>query len=1375
LLTIVYYIFIRKFEIGITIKVTLSMYKISCITKTNTPYISFDKIKFTQINRLSTSVLLWFLFFLTLPTWAKEPLKIGILAFRPKVQMIEQWNPLALYLQSELKYSVKLTAYSYTELENAVSNKELDVVITNPANYILLRHRNNLSAPLVTQITNNGDNKLTSFGGVIFTRGKSIITELSELNNQKIALTKRGSLGGYQMQAYELFSLGLPVPNKKQLLTMGMPHDNVVNAVLTGQADVGFVRTGVLESMQKEGKIDFSDINILNKQKLTLFPFKTSTRLYPEWPIATLAHVDTHLARQLTIALLSLQAENPVAIKADIHGFTIPADYSGVESLLRELRIKPFDTAPKITIFEIWEQHTSEFIVISTLVVFLIILGIRLFIQNRFIKQNEQHLLSVQDSLNSTLNAIPDSMFELGLDGTYYSVWTPHSNLLLAEEKELLGKRISDVMEEGAATICLTALQEANINKFSSGHQIKLMLNHEKVWFELSVEKKELGYDGQPIFIVISHDITDRKKIELRERFRTHILELIMSDEPLAEILKAIVQGIEESNPAMLCSILLLDESGNHLLTGAAPSLPNFYNQAIHGIEIGMGVGSCGTAAFTNERVIVEDIQSHPYWAPYKELASQAELRSCWSEPIRSTQGKVLGTFAIYHHDVSQPTKADITLIEQVTSLASVAIEKTQANLELKARDEQMQLVLAGAELGFWDWDIHTDRLERNERWATMLGYTHKEIKQSTKLWTDFIHPDDKDKVQQSINDVLKGHSKFHNIEYRMLNKEVGYRWIHDQANVMKRDSDGKALRMSGTHSDITNRKKAEEKLKLAASVFTHARESVVITDTTGSIIDVNDTFTTTTGYTRNEILGQNPRILQSGRQGAEFYNAMWKDLLNEGYWSGEIWNRRKNGEVYAEIKTISAVRDEHGFTTHYVALGNDITQMKVHQEQLERIAHYDVLTHLPNRTLLADRLSQAMLQCKRYEQSLAVVFLDLDGFKAVNDVYGHGVGDELLIALSLRMKEALREGDSLARFGGDEFVAVLADLASVEDCEPVLERLLTAVSEPIRINDIALNVSASIGVTLYPQDDMDAEQLIRHADQAMYAAKESGKNRYHLFDTAQDDAVKIQREKLKDIRSALDNHQFVLYYQPKVNMRIGTVTGVEALIRWQHPERGLLNPIDFLPIIENNPMNIELGEWVIDTALIQIGRWQKMGLDLPVSISVNISAIQLQQSDFTDRLTILLAAHPEIPPHYLELEVLETSGLEDVQHVSKIMKDCMALGVNFALDDFGTGYSSLTYLRRLPASLIKIDQTFVRDMLNDVDDLAIVEGVIALAKSFKRDVIAEGVETIEHGSTLLELGCELAQGYGIARPMPASDIPAWIKDWKPDISWRTE
>jgi diguanylate cyclase (GGDEF)-like protein len=402
----------------------------------------------------------------------------------------------------------------------------------------------------------------------------------------------------------------------------------------------------------------------------------------------------------------------------------------------------------------------------------------------------------------------------------------------------------------------------------------------------------------------------------------------------------------------------------------------------------------------------------------------------------------------------------------------------------------------------------------------------------------------------------------------------------------------------------------------------------------------------------------------------------------------------------------------------------------------------------------------------------LAVASIDLDGFKYVNDKYGHDVADKLLIALSQRMKDALHEGDTLARIGGDEFVAVIGDLQNIKASVPVLKRLLKAASDPVMVGGVALQVSASIGVTLYPRDNSDADHLIRHADQAMYSAKQAGKNQYCLFDIERAYASKVQLENIADICLAMQRCEFVLHYQPKVNMRTGTVIGVEALIRWQHPESGLIPCLDFLPVTEGQSVSLEMGEWVIDTALSQVSQWQRIGINLP--ISVNISAYQLQQDNFTTRLAVLLAAYPEVSPHYLELEILETSALHDISEVSATMNACHKLGVRFALDDFGTGYSSLTHLRHLPAQLIKIDQTFVRDMLKNAEDLAIVRGVIGLAQAFEREVIAEGVETIAHGAALLHLGCELAQGYGIARHMPASSIPEWISNWKKDISWET-
>jgi diguanylate cyclase (GGDEF)-like protein len=420
---------------------------------------------------------------------------------------------------------------------------------------------------------------------------------------------------------------------------------------------------------------------------------------------------------------------------------------------------------------------------------------------------------------------------------------------------------------------------------------------------------------------------------------------------------------------------------------------------------------------------------------------------------------------------------------------------------------------------------------------------------------------------------------------------------------------------------------------------------------------------------------------------------------------------------------------------------------------------------------LLADRLQQAVSHTQRRGQLLAVAYLDLDGFKRVNDRYGHNVGDQLLMHLATKMKTVLREGDTLARLGGDEFVAVIRDLDDVATAVPLLERLLDASAQPVLIEGVTAQVSGSVGVTFYPQpDEVDADQLLRQADQAMYQAKLAGKNRFHVFDADQDRSVRGFHESVEHIRTALANDEFVLHYQPKVNMRTGKVMGAEALIRWQHPVRGLLAPGLFLPVIENHPLSIGVGEWVVAAALKQIDIWHAAGLDL--TVSVNIGARQLQQVDFVERLKSQLDAYPGMRRHSLEIEVLETSALEDMASATKVLTSCKDMGINFSLDDFGTGYSSLTYLKRLPVYQVKIDQSFVRDMLDDPDDLAILSGILSLASAFHREVIAEGVETIEHGVLLLQLGCDLAQGYGIARPMPANQVAPWIKQWTPDAAW---
>jgi diguanylate cyclase (GGDEF)-like protein/PAS domain S-box-containing protein len=586
------------------------------------------------------------------------------------------------------------------------------------------------------------------------------------------------------------------------------------------------------------------------------------------------------------------------------------------------------------------------------------------------------------------------------------------------------------------------------------------------------------------------------------------------------------------------------------------------------------------------------------------------------------------------------------------------------------------------------------------------------------------------------------------------------------------RHADGRIFGAVLVFRDQTEERRTLDNLRLAASVYEHSLDAVMITDASRHIVAVNPAFTRITGYAAGEVIGKTPRIRSSGRHDAAFYAAMWERIRETGQWQGELWNRRKDDGIYPEELSIVAVKDEEGAVTHYIGIFRDLTQVKAHEEQLRHLAHHDPLTGLPNRTLLADRLKVALSQAERGGRKLAVCYLDLDGFKPINDAHGHAIGDRLLIEISQRLAAAVRGGDTVARLGGDEFVLLLTDLADAQECERTLARILDIAARPCHVEGQALQVTASLGATLFPDDGADADTLLRHADQALYAAKEGGRNRYHLFDARQDGQVRSRRAQLERLQTALAHREFVLFYQPKVDMRQGRVIGAEALIRWQHPERGLLSPVEFLPQMAGSELEIALGEWVIDAALAQMARWREAGVDL--AVAVNIAPAHLGRADFAARLESILDRHPG-PPGRLQLEVVESAALEDIEHAAALMEDCRRLGVGFALDDFGTGYSSLLYLKRLPVDLVKIDQSFVRDLLTDPNDLAIAEAVIGLAEAFRIPVIAEGVETETIGAALIHLGCPLGQGYGIARPMPAEEMPAWIAGWRPPAAWAVQ
>jgi len=985
------------------------------------------------------------------------------------------------------------------------------------------------------------------------------------------------------------------------------------------------------------------------------------------------------------------------------------------------------------------------------------------------------------------------------------------------------------------------------------------------------------------------------------DRLRGESLEQLAQGESLQAVLTTLVRAVETELPGAYASVLLLD--GRRMRTGAAPSLPAFYSEAIDGLEIGDGVGSCGTAMARGERVVVESIATHPYWVLGRDVAAKAGLAACWSEPIKAPDGKtVLGSFAIYHRHPLQPGDDHFITLTHAAQLASIAIEHIRTKQRLIEQHTLLDSLYDAIPDAAWLKDCDGVFLACNSAFAALIGQPDQDAVVgktdfnlqsaeraafvtatdqealasptpiSSEEWV--THADGRllrmQKIKRAVRDpngkligvlgIGRDVTAFHRSQEALRENEerlrtlinampdivcfkdgqgrwleandfdlklfqlegVDYRGKKDselaayqdfyreaflgcedsdeaawlaagssraieriprpdgstlvfdviKVPLFKEDGDRRGLVVVGR--DITDAKRAEENLRQSEqrfrSLFDNMGEGValheLVFDAAGQAID----YRIIDCNPRYETILELPRETVLGRLASEVYGLGEAPLLRE-YARCALEHRTEKFEYhhtapdrYFDISVVPW--GQRGFATIFA----DVTERRRAQEHLEHMAHYDALTQLPNRVMLADRMEQALANARRANTLLAVCYLDLDGFKPVNDSHGHEAGDRLLMEVASRLKACLRGGDTVARLGGDEFVLLLGGLLDSNEHETALTRILAAIAEPYPIGKESVALSASIGVTLFPNDNDDPDTLLRHADQAMYQAKQAGRNRFHLFDPEHDRRARAHQEALGRVEIALALGEFRLHYQPKVNMRRGQVIGAEALVRWQHPERGLLPPAEFLPATEDTPLSEAIGEWVLNTALAQLAEWWRQGLRL--SVSVNISARHLQQPDFVARLRAALARHPQAPADHLELEVLETAALEDMSLVSRIITECRSFGVGFALDDFGTGYSSLTYLKRLPAAVLKIDQSFVRDMLDDPEDLAIVEGVIGLTEAFQRQVVAEGVETPEHGMLLLQLGCDVAQGYGIARPMAADLLPTWVENFAPHPVW---
>jgi diguanylate cyclase (GGDEF)-like protein/PAS domain S-box-containing protein len=716
-----------------------------------------------------------------------------------------------------------------------------------------------------------------------------------------------------------------------------------------------------------------------------------------------------------------------------------------------------------------------------------------------------------------------------------------------------------------------------------------------------------------------------------KEDLRGLLMDWLSSDLSLEQVLENFVLEIEKRFPGARCSLLLLDRGGQHLVMGAAPSLPDFFIKAINGMPIGPHAGCCGAAVFSNQRVVVEDMSVNNDCVDFQVLAHQAGLVSCWSEPIRSSRQKVLGTFALYHGKPSTPSVEELEFMTMAARMAMLAID----------------------------------------------------------------------------------------------------------------------------------RKRAELRNKLGNNVFEHLRDTVAITDSAGCLVRVNSAFTQITGYTTDETFGKNMSLLASGRHPPEFFNTMWSAISGEGQWQGEIWNRRKDGSIFPQQLSISALCNQIGTVVNYVAIGTDISQLKNNEERIRQLVKFDTLTGLPNLHSLTLFLADAMASEQSRDEPLTLMFLDLDRFKNVNDALGHQIGDALLVRLARCFKSMLRDVDTVYRLGGDKFAMVLPGL-DAPDAAQFAIRALEVTAQGFAVEQHNLVTTLSIGIALYPRDGDTFETLSNSAETAMYEAKQAGRNTHRFFSAQM--RLKATRALLLEngLRRALELKQMHLVYQPQVSLHDGQVIGMETLLRWEHPTLGTVSPAEFIPVAEDSGLILPIGEWVLRTATQQLRAWLDAGLALQL-ISVNLSVVQFRHVNLPGLIAqVLLDA--DLPAHYLELELTEGVAMDDPLKAIEVMDKLVQSGVRLSIDDFGTGYSSLSYLKRFSVHKLKIDQSFVHDITDDADDKAIVVAIIALARSMGFKTIAEGVETQGQLDFLREQGCDDVQGYFYSRPLLPAAFEAFVR-----------
>ena len=699
-----------------------------------------------------------------------------------------------------------------------------------------------------------------------------------------------------------------------------------------------------------------------------------------------------------------------------------------------------------------------------------------------------------------------------------------------------------------------------------------------------------------------------------------------------------------------------------------------------------------------------------------------------------------------------------------IRDLETTILEKTKA---LQESEERLNLALESANGAAWDWDMTSGKVTYSRNWYKMTGFEVDELEPTISTWRDRVHPDDAPQLDDLLEKYFQGEIETFECEYRIRTKQGRYIWWLDRGKIIERDSSNKPIRMIGVDTDITDRKRQEESLRLAAIAF-EAQEGISISDKNGHIVRVNGAFTEITGYSSEEIIGCSHSILHSDRQDDVFYQKMWAEITDNGRWQGEIWDRRKNGEVYPTWLGITAVKNAKGETTHYVGHFIDISERKKFEDQITYLAYHDSLTKLPNRALLLDRINTCLKADKRYQDVSALLFLDLDRFKNLNDALGHRIGDELLIQIAERLKRELRDEDTISRLGGDEFVVLIASVgsyekqASINHAVTIAEKVQMVFMQPFLLEGHEYHCTVSTGIVLFSDNESNAEDILKQADTAMYRAKAEGGNAIRFYEPEMQKLADLRLGLEKDLRHALVNKELALHLQPQVDYQ-GKFIAAEALLRWKHSERGFVPPSEFIPIAEETGMIIEFGEWILNEACRILQEWKEKNRSFHY-LAVNVSPLQFRQPDFVEMVEGVLD-RSRVNPCLLMLEITEQAVIHDIENTVKKIELLKNKGVRFAIDDFGTGYSSLAYLKRLPLDVLKIDQSFVSGIGENPNDSAIVEAIIAMALRLNLHPIAEGVEQQTQLEFLQQHGCRKFQGYYFSRPLPVIDFENILMD----------